>query len=469
VAGIACATCHETGKSWFGVAIVTRPTPAQDPNHPASGDCGGCHVTSSFNTGVGKPANHLPTSQPCTLCHSNPNDYSVGTMNHAGITSGCATCHAAGSSFANIVPKAPPPTHVPTNKPCETCHAAANFTSFAGTAMNHSGITSGCATCHAVGKSFFGVTMKTPPANHLPFGGAACEACHAPTNYASFAGTPMNHNAVAGMKCVSCHELGMSWFGVKIVTRPGANHNPGQDCGACHNTTSFDDGGGGGDAAAKVRARSLQIRAPSTTAAAGTQSRGIGSRNTHIGIAPGSCQTCHNGVTAPAKPAQHLVTALSCDACHRTTTWRPATFTHLGAAPGTCMSCHNAMQAKGKTAAHFVTVRSCDSCHRTTSWAAPQYRHVSPAYREHGRSVSCMACHKTNAETVVWRAPAFKPDCAGCHADQFRPQQHPKAGVAGALHTLVEMRDCAGSCHLGGLAKAPRTFASRHRATDGSF
>ena len=34
VGGAACASCHETGKSFYGVTIVTRPTPAQDPNHP---------------------------------------------------------------------------------------------------------------------------------------------------------------------------------------------------------------------------------------------------------------------------------------------------------------------------------------------------------------------------------------------------------------------------------------------------
>jgi hypothetical protein len=327
--------------------------------------------------------------------------------------------------------------------------------------MNHTGITSACATCHATGKSFFGVTMKTPPANHIPFGSAACEACHAATNYATFAGTAMNHSAVSGMKCVSCHEYGMSWFGVHIVTRPSPNHNPGQDCGACHNTKTFDD------AAARLQARSQQIGVPGPTSATGSQARGPGSRNVHIGIAPGSCLSCHNGTVAAAKPVQHVLTALSCDSCHRTTTWRPATFTHVAAAPGSCMSCHNAIQAKAKTAAHFVTVRSCDACHRTTSWAAPQYKHLSPAYRPHSASVSCTGCHKANSEAVIWRAPALKPDCAGCHADRFPPQQHPKPG--GTLHTVVELRDCAGSCHLGSQTKAPKTFAARHRATDGGF
>ena len=53
VAGTPCATCHETGKSFTGVAIVTRPTAAQDANHPSTGDCGTCHTsTISFTTGM---------------------------------------------------------------------------------------------------------------------------------------------------------------------------------------------------------------------------------------------------------------------------------------------------------------------------------------------------------------------------------------------------------------------------------
>jgi len=274
----------------------------------------------------------------------------------------------------------------------------------------------------------------------------------------------MNHNAVTSMKCVSCHELGMTWFGVHIVTRPGANHNPGQDCGSCHNTSSFDSG----DALLKRKQAGSGTRAAPT--APGQPGRGARPADAHLGIAPGSCVTCHNGSTARSRPARHLVTTLSCDACHRTTTWSPASFTHAVTAPGTCMSCHNAVQAKGRAASHFVTVRSCDLCHRTTSWTSVHYQHVSPAYRQHGPGVACNACHKSNAEAVVWTSPAFKPDCAGCHADRFRPQQHPKPGLGGGLHTMVELRDCAGSCHLGsGPAKAPKTFASRHRPSDGSF
>jgi len=201
VAGVPCATCHETGRSFTGVTIVTRPTPAQDPSHPTSGDCGSCHTsTTSFRTGVAtQPANHIPTSQPCTLCHTTPGTYAGGTMNHAGISSGCAACHSSGLSFAGVVPVTPPATHIPTSQPCELCHAAGKFNNFAGGTMSHAGIASGCASCHAVGKSFFGVTVVTPPGAHVPVGTAACESCHAVANFTGFGGTQMNHAPVAGV------------------------------------------------------------------------------------------------------------------------------------------------------------------------------------------------------------------------------------------------------------------------------
>ena len=42
-----------------------------------------------------------PTAQPCELCHSPSkfNNFGGGTMNHAGISSGCANCHGTGKSF----------------------------------------------------------------------------------------------------------------------------------------------------------------------------------------------------------------------------------------------------------------------------------------------------------------------------------------------------------------------------------
>ncbi len=237
VAGTPCTTCHETGKSWFGVTIVTRPTPAQDPNHPTGGDCGSCHSgTTSFKTGItAMPSNHISTSQPCALCHTTPGTYAGATMNHAGITSRLRDLPRERPQRSPAsCPSAPPPTHVPTTQACELCHSASKFTNFSGGTMNHAGISTGCATCHATGKSFFGVTVVTPPADPHPDRRAACETCHAPAKFTNFSGGTMNHAGIS-TGCATCHATGKSFFGVTVVTPP-ATHIPvgTAACESCH-------------------------------------------------------------------------------------------------------------------------------------------------------------------------------------------------------------------------------------------
>ncbi|MEZ5557949.1 MAG: hypothetical protein R3E86_05305 [Pseudomonadales bacterium] len=38
----------------------------------------------------------------------------------------------------------------------------------------------------------------------------------------------------------------------------------------------------------------------------------------------GSCSSCHDGVTATGKPADHPNTTAECDNCHSTSGWLPA-------------------------------------------------------------------------------------------------------------------------------------------------
>lgn len=192
-----------------------------------------------------------------------------------------------------------------------------------------------------------------------------------------------------------------------------------------------------------------------------------------MGVAPGSCFTCHNGSSAKGKPQRHLPTAMSCDACHRTTSWTPANFTHMGVAPSSCATCHNGASAKGKPGNHFVTTKSCDVCHRTTSWSrVSSYNHVSPAYVRHGGSVACTSCHKANSEVIVWKFAGYKPDCAGCHAGTFKPDAHVKVDSPKMLYNVTELRNCTGACHVyanPSLTAVKKSIPSRHRATDGGF
>jgi hypothetical protein len=277
VAGMPCANCHEAGKTFLGVTIMTRPPPP----HPATGDCSLCHASTSSFAGLSQlPPNHIPTSQPCAQCHSNQSDFSIYTMSHQGITSGCANCHGAGLAFANMAPpvlKEIPANHIPTGSvACEGCHSTTNFTTFAGTMMNHSVVAgTSCSTCHEAGRSFVGsppvVTRPPPPhvatgecsnchfststfagatgmlpANHIPLpaaDGGNCSLCH--TNANDFSIYTMNHSGI-GNNCAQCHGAGLTFANIappalkEPPTGPPAHIPTGNiPCEQCHSPTNF--------------------------------------------------------------------------------------------------------------------------------------------------------------------------------------------------------------------------------------
>jgi len=74
-----------------------------------------------------------------------------------------------------------------------------------------------------------------------------------------------------------------------------------------------------------------------------------------------------------------------------------------------------------------------------SSWRFDKY---STGHSQHvvNRALQCNDCHTSNAQAVPWPFPAYAPDCAACHASDYRPGPHRNASVS-------QLRDCAGSCH----------------------
>jgi hypothetical protein len=375
----------------------TRPVAAAstfsvaDAAHPSTGDCSQCHSGTNFFSGQTKPAGHIPTNlTTCSTCHVVSGDFSVAGLTtnkatmHTGITSGCIACHTAGTGagpFAGCTTQAtcaspPPLTYQPKTMP----------------------LASG------------GSPTAPSPQTHVPAIGIACEKCHSPAVFTSFAGMNMKGNATAHgavyppATCMSCHEGGYQWFGVNIRTA-GVPHNGrkvGQDCisSGCHRATYSQFG--------EARVRPILRSAinlsnprllPDGTPMSTTGSTG-GQRFNHQGVQRGQCTTCHNGQAAKGLPAKHIVTRASCDTCHRSTAWVPAQFSHQGVLPGQCYTCHNGAAATGKSSSHFVTARSCDTCHRTIAWVPTNYSHLSPAFRPQPDKTTCVSCHVTNGEIV---------------------------------------------------------------------
>jgi hypothetical protein len=402
-------TVKTTGAQYTG--FQTRPRAAAgtfnvaDASHPATGDCSQCHSGTNFFSAQAKPNGHIPTQVAnCATCHVTPGDYSVAGLTtnkatlHTGITSGCISCHTAGPGagpFAGCATEAactspPPLTYQPKTMP----------------------LANG------------GSPTAPSTATHVPAAGIACEKCHSATVFTSFSGMQMRnnstaHTAVGAYTCMTCHEYQYKWFGVNIMTvdKPGSQHHnraAGQDCigSGCHNRSynAFNQ------ALLRPLLRSALITSTPRLLPGGAQLPGnvpsAAQGFDHQGVLPGQCLSCHNKVAAKGLPTKHLAVKTSCDTCHRTTAWLPAQFSHQGVGAGQCASCHNGREASGKSSAHFLTARSCDMCHRTMAWIPVTYSHLSPAYQPAGDKPTCISCHVNNGEIIprlMHGSPRLRP------------------------------------------------------------
>ncbi len=414
-----CNNCHDTGYVWMSMNVYpiaptvmgtaatqytgfhTRPVTAAstfsvaDPAHP-TGDCSQCHSGTDYFSGAAKPTGHIPTTLACATCHIVAGDYSIAglasnTVLHTGISTGCISCHTAGTGAG---PFAGCTTQATCASPVAVTYQPKVMPLLAG-----------------------GLATSPSPSTHIPAAGIACEKCHAPAVFTTFANTNMKgstamHTAVATTTptCIGCHEGTplFSWYGATAASTPplvtrAVGHEKrvaNQDCISCHSKSYT-----------KFTGAAARVRPVMRAAVNGMNQRflpGVGLTSgldvvgpfSHSGVAPGQCQNCHNGQLAKGVPAKHLQTPMSCDSCHRTTAWKPAQFSHQGVLPGQCQSCHNAAAATGKPAGHFVTARSCDACHRNVAWVPVLYSHVSPLYQPQADKGSCLSCHVTNGELI---------------------------------------------------------------------
>jgi len=191
----------------------------------------------------------------------------------------------------------------------------------------------------------------------------------------------------------------------------------------------------------------------------------------HRGVTAG-CSMCHNGTTATGKSPTHLTTSNTCEDCHTTAAWSPARFDHTGVT-ASCATCHNGSTATGTPNGHFISSIDCGECHHTSVWTPATFQHSSPDYPSGHRQVAGRtACHVANTAASAWITPAFKPDCAGCHAADFKPGPHKKVDAPQRLYTVGELRDCTGACHVytdATLTQIKQRRSGEHDAARGGF
>ena len=512
----ACTTCHEAGKSWLGVdayprtttftnagasylGFQTRPTNGggaysiADSNHaigaPLSGECSDCHtVGSGFSSPVLPTTGHIPTTATCGACHKSSDMKVMPSITdiHANATNAtvCTNCHT--SVNASLYPMTPPIVVPPAAHPsgiagaataCEVCHVGSgtsmpsttvvNGASFANSAFSHSGITSGCATCHGVGaQTFTGVTPKniaTLNPGHLPvLSSVACETCHAnnipsmlipPTGatgtMTTFAGASFDH-AAKNASCATCHGQGVttSTFAgnpsivvmpQSSVPGPNAHIPTGAACENCHTTTPT-------TVFQANAALGLGFRTGNTPSKAAIHSNSTG-----------ACSTCHEagmswiGVDLPDYLPRSAVLVNSQNATYTGFQTRPN-------AAGTGYSIADAGHpASGE----------CSNCHTfaTTGFAAPT---MPGTHIPVSSSAICASCHTDSNYSVmpsVTNIHAFADPaktCKDCHGSATTYPMTPAIVAPASNHiptpgyASVSVSNCE-SCHVGSGSSMPST------------
>src|SRR5579864_4869410 len=104
--------------------------------------CGACHGIGTAVRASAKPATHILSTDQCQACHTPWSWNPAVDFDHTQALGSCSTCHYQGGpgvGFKN------PSTHIVTDLECNVCHTTL---SWGGAVFSHAGVTSGCASCH---------------------------------------------------------------------------------------------------------------------------------------------------------------------------------------------------------------------------------------------------------------------------------------------------------------------------------
>lgn len=293
------------------------------------------------------------------------------------------------------------------------------------------GWTSRCDECHQV--STFGAAGFVHAAFPLEGGHAAldCSACHLGSQ---FTGT--------SSACASCHADDYAG----ALDPPHASLGIPMACQECHTTSSWQGAAFEHTAWALTGAH----RQASCSACHGG--------GVFVGT-PTNCIDCHQSDLSGATDPNHAAAgfATTCQDCHGTSAWEPASYVHPGFAltgahsaqscnachgggvfsgtPSACVGCHQAAYNATTNPNHvqlgFPT--SCQDCHGTATWAGASFEHATWPLTGAHAAQGCAECHGGGVFTGTPTA------CAACHQAEYNATTNPNHGALGFPTTC---QDC---------------------------
>ncbi len=529
-----CATCHGVTQLTFYNNNDNPKSAVLTPVHIpilSGADCGACH-TSNFVTGGFGPMNmtqatHASVTTTCTTCHEAGQSFYMGAASPAlqgrpaDHTTGqmvapndCSLCHTTANWNSTALPAGHMPN--PGNQACAVCHTAAptNYATMAAISVLHTGITSGCASCHGVTQLTFYNNNDNPksavltPA-HIPIlSGADCGACHK-SNFVAGGFGPMNmtqatHASVA-TTCVTCHEAGKSFYmgaaSPALQGRP-ADHTSGQmvapnDCSLCHTTANWNSTA---LPAGHMPNPGNQGCSVCHTAAPSNYTTLAANAVLHTGIT-GGCITCHGApnATPPVfylnftpkdavlSPVHIPTSSTACESCHAVsftafsgTTMSSAKHTSMFAVIGsTCDACHETGRAffgvtnlTTRPSGHHVG-QDCHGCHSPNNWNgnAQKTTAKTPAKGTVTSVVGAVGSGLATTRAVSGNSPALRAALSNLPTGSNAAAANPggsgiigsgSTAIGGAAPSHVGVTSNCASCHNGTLAtgKGPKHIQS---------
>ena len=449
--GYDCARCH-TPNTWIVTDVNGLHQQGRFPlvgNH-LTADCQQCHAryTDLYFESL---------DVDCYACHAN--DYnSTQNPNHiaAGYSTDCQECHDLSSTSwftINVIHDFFPLVGGHAIEDCFACHIeSGDFT----------GLSPECISCHQ--DDYNSTTDPNHVAENFP---TDCEQCHTINGWSP---STFDHNATAfpltgahiSAECSSCHASGFSGTPTDCYACHAQNYNQTTDpnhvassfpttCAVCHNTTAWQP------AEFDHNLTSFPLTGQHTTVDC------IDCHSSGYTGTPTECVACHqddyNGATDP----NHITSGFptTCEDCHTTSGWSPATFDHSFYPISsdhndvTCNECHSQPNYQPQClSCHLEDFNDghdpgdptdCWGCHSTSNWDS-NFDHNNTNFPLTGAhtAVSCQDCHSSGYQGTP-------TECVACHQTNFNNTTNPDHEV------LMLPTDCT-QCHTTNAGWQPATF-----------
>ncbi len=412
---VPCQNCH-TANGWRPI----RAVPEFDHNqtrYPLRGmhqsvTCSQCHVKPVF-TNVGQRCqdchadiHRRQLGANCEQCHTvrgwqvsiqqiqQHNNRFPLTGAHAAVD--CDSCHkgAASSQFQTM------------STECYSCHSA-DFQKTSNPNHVSAKFSTTCETCHGT-DTWLNATFDHSTVGFPLTGGHAvpprqCIDCHANNNY-----------NLSSTTCISCHLK--DFQGTTNPNHVAANFP--SNCAQCHTTAAWTP------ATFDHSMVNFALTGAHTVPPRQCTDCHV---NNNYNITATACVSCHLKDFQSATNPNHVAGgfAQTCETCHNTSAWQPATFDH-------------SKSGFPLTGAHTVPPRQCTDCHVNNNYNIT--------------STVCVSCHQTDYNSAITPVPhaGFPTTCQQCHDTVLWTDgkfDHSTTGFAlTGLHT-VPPRLCT-DCHV---------------------